>query len=82
MTLFGIAWRSIRQRLLTSGLTALSLALGCVDTAGKAVCTYRGTDVVMPDLPARDCTLSGTASVAATSAIDRGILFGNETATP
>ncbi len=28
MTLFGIAWRSIRQRLLTSGLTALSLALG------------------------------------------------------
>lgn len=28
MTLFGIAWRSIRQRLFTSGLTALSLALG------------------------------------------------------
>ncbi|NBW96400.1 MAG: ABC transporter permease [Planctomycetia bacterium] len=28
MTLFGIAWRNIRQRLLTSGLTALSLALG------------------------------------------------------
>jgi putative ABC transport system permease protein len=28
MTLFGIAWRSIRQRLLTSGLTALSLSLG------------------------------------------------------
>ena len=28
MTLLGIAWRSIRQRLLTSGLTALSLALG------------------------------------------------------
>jgi len=28
MTLFGIAWRSIRQRALTSGLTALSLALG------------------------------------------------------
>ena len=28
MSLFGIAWRSIRQRLFTSGLTALSLALG------------------------------------------------------
>ena len=28
MSLLGIAWRSIRQRLLTSGLTALSLALG------------------------------------------------------
>ena len=28
MSLFGIAWRTIRQRLLTSGLTALSLALG------------------------------------------------------
>jgi putative ABC transport system permease protein len=28
VTLFGIAWRNIRQRLLTSGLTALSLALG------------------------------------------------------
>jgi len=28
MTLFGIAWRNIRQRLLTSSLTALSLALG------------------------------------------------------
>ena len=28
MTLFGIAWRNIRQRLFTSGLTALSLALG------------------------------------------------------
>lgn len=28
MTLFGIAWRNIRQRLATSGLTALSLALG------------------------------------------------------
>jgi putative ABC transport system permease protein len=28
MSLFGIAWRNIRQRLLTSGLTALSLALG------------------------------------------------------
>ena len=28
MTLFGIAWRNIRQRALTSGLTALSLALG------------------------------------------------------
>ena len=28
MTLFGIAWRNIRQRLLTSLLTALSLALG------------------------------------------------------
>lgn len=28
MTLLGIAWRNIRQRLLTSGLTALSLALG------------------------------------------------------
>jgi putative ABC transport system permease protein len=28
MTLFGIAWRNIRQRLVTSGLTALSLALG------------------------------------------------------
>jgi putative ABC transport system permease protein len=28
MTLFGIAWRNIRQRSLTSGLTALSLALG------------------------------------------------------
>ena len=27
MTLLGIAWRNIRQRLLTSGLTALSLAL-------------------------------------------------------
>jgi putative ABC transport system permease protein len=28
MTLLGIAWRNIRQRLLTSSLTALSLALG------------------------------------------------------
>ena len=28
MSIFGIAWRSIRQRPLTSGLTALSLALG------------------------------------------------------
>jgi putative ABC transport system permease protein len=28
MTLLGIAWRNIRQRALTSGLTALSLALG------------------------------------------------------
>lgn len=28
MTLLGIAWRNIRQRLLTSGLTALALALG------------------------------------------------------
>ena len=28
MNLFGIAWRNIRQRPLTSGLTALSLALG------------------------------------------------------
>jgi putative ABC transport system permease protein len=28
MTLLGIAWRNIRQRLFTSGLTALSLALG------------------------------------------------------
>jgi putative ABC transport system permease protein len=28
MTLLGIAWRNIRQRSLTSGLTALSLALG------------------------------------------------------
>lgn len=28
MSFLGIAWRSIRQRLLTSGLTALSLALG------------------------------------------------------
>ena len=28
MSLLGIAWRNIRQRLLTSGLTALSLALG------------------------------------------------------
>ena len=28
MTVLGIAWRNIRQRLLTSGLTALSLALG------------------------------------------------------
>jgi putative ABC transport system permease protein len=28
MSLFGIAWRNIRQRLLTSCLTALSLALG------------------------------------------------------
>jgi len=28
MSLWGIAWRSIRQRLFTSGLTALSLALG------------------------------------------------------
>jgi putative ABC transport system permease protein len=28
MTLLGIAWRNIRQRRLTSGLTALSLALG------------------------------------------------------
>ncbi|NDC54930.1 MAG: ABC transporter permease [Planctomycetia bacterium] len=28
MTLLGIAWRNVRQRLLTSGLTALSLALG------------------------------------------------------
>ena len=28
MTLLGIAWRNIRQRLATSGLTALSLALG------------------------------------------------------
>jgi putative ABC transport system permease protein len=28
MSLLGIAWRSIRQRLFTSGLTALSLALG------------------------------------------------------
>jgi putative ABC transport system permease protein len=28
MSLFGIAWRNIRQRLLTSSLTALSLALG------------------------------------------------------
>jgi putative ABC transport system permease protein len=28
MTLLGIAWRNIRQRLLTSALTALSLALG------------------------------------------------------
>jgi putative ABC transport system permease protein len=28
MTLFGIAWRNIRQRPLTSALTALSLALG------------------------------------------------------
>ena len=28
MSLLGIAWRSIRQRLLTSGLTSLSLALG------------------------------------------------------
>jgi putative ABC transport system permease protein len=28
MTLLGIAWRNIRQRFLTSGLTALSLALG------------------------------------------------------
>jgi putative ABC transport system permease protein len=28
MTLFGIAWRNIRQRLFTSLLTALSLALG------------------------------------------------------
>jgi putative ABC transport system permease protein len=28
MSLFGIAWRNIRSRLLTSGLTALSLALG------------------------------------------------------
>jgi putative ABC transport system permease protein len=28
MTLLGIAWRNIRQRLLTSGLTSLSLALG------------------------------------------------------
>jgi putative ABC transport system permease protein len=28
MTLFGIAWRNIRQRLATSTLTALSLALG------------------------------------------------------
>jgi putative ABC transport system permease protein len=28
MTLFGIAWRNIRQRALTSGLTTLSLALG------------------------------------------------------
>ncbi len=28
MTLFGIAWRNIRQRALTSCLTALSLALG------------------------------------------------------
>ena len=28
MTLLGIAWRNIRQRPLTSALTALSLALG------------------------------------------------------
>jgi len=28
MSLFGIAWRNIRQRALTSGLTALSMALG------------------------------------------------------
>lgn len=28
MTLLGIAWRNIRQRILTSGLTALALALG------------------------------------------------------
>ena len=28
MSLLGIAWRNIRQRLLTSGLTVLSLALG------------------------------------------------------
>jgi putative ABC transport system permease protein len=28
MSLLGIAWRSIKQRLFTSGLTALSLALG------------------------------------------------------
>ena len=28
MTLLGIAWRNIRQRFLTSGLTALALALG------------------------------------------------------
>lgn len=28
MTLFGIAWRNIRQRALNSGLTVLSLALG------------------------------------------------------
>ena len=28
MSLLGIAWRNIRQRLLTSSLTALSLALG------------------------------------------------------
>ena len=28
MTILGIAWRNIRQRALTSGLTALSLALG------------------------------------------------------
>ena len=28
MSLFGIAWRNIRQRLLTSALTALSLGLG------------------------------------------------------
>ena len=28
MTLLGIAWRNIRQRLLTSLLTSLSLALG------------------------------------------------------
>jgi putative ABC transport system permease protein len=28
MSLLGIAWRSIRQRIFTSGLTALSLALG------------------------------------------------------
>ena len=28
MSIFGIAWRSIRQRPLTSGLTVLSLALG------------------------------------------------------
>jgi len=28
MSLFGIAWRNIRQRAMTSGLTALSMALG------------------------------------------------------
>jgi hypothetical protein len=34
MSLFGIAWRTIRQRLLTSGLTALSLALGVAGYQG------------------------------------------------
>ena len=35
MTLLGIAWRNIRQRLLTSLLTALSLALGVALVVAK-----------------------------------------------
>ena len=36
MTLLGIAWRNIRQRSLTSGLTALSLALGVALVVARA----------------------------------------------